>query len=222
MPVEIGQRFGRLVVIDKTDERRHGQIVWDCLCDCGNRARIVTHSLARGATRSCGCIGREERANRRHDLIGQRFGKLVVQDLQPDGRWLCECDCGNSIMVSSRNLKKAAALGQMRSCGCTRSERIAAMHQQRQMGWDTMETMRVDGTNISLIRSDKPSLASKTGVRGVSVMPDGRYRATLVFRRRSYHLGVYKTIEEAAKARADAEARLYAPVIARWEADRES
>jgi len=32
----IGERFGRLTVIEKTDKRKNGSIVWKCQCDCGN------------------------------------------------------------------------------------------------------------------------------------------------------------------------------------------
>lgn len=57
------------------------------------------------------------------NLIGQKFGKLTVVDrmedyIYPSGktstRWLCECDCGNEIVVIGQNLKK----GLTKSCGC--------------------------------------------------------------------------------------------------------
>jgi len=33
----IGQRFGRLVVLEKTDKRdKSGCFIWKCKCDCGN------------------------------------------------------------------------------------------------------------------------------------------------------------------------------------------
>lgn len=31
----LNQRFGRLVVIEKTDQRQDGRVVWKCKCDCG-------------------------------------------------------------------------------------------------------------------------------------------------------------------------------------------
>lgn len=53
------------------------------------------------------------------DLTGKRFGKLTVISRVAnanDGhaRWLCQCDCGNTIEVSSNVLKK----GNTKSCGC--------------------------------------------------------------------------------------------------------
>ena len=50
------KKFGKLIVIEKTDERKNGCIVWKCLCECGNIAYVPTNSLTTGNTQSCGCI----------------------------------------------------------------------------------------------------------------------------------------------------------------------
>lgn len=53
----VGQRFGKLVVTKKTDERTSKRyIVWECRCDCGNICRVDTHCLKQGNTMSCGCL----------------------------------------------------------------------------------------------------------------------------------------------------------------------
>jgi len=40
-----GEKFGRLTVISKTKKRVNSQIVWRCLCDCGNIAYVSTGNL---------------------------------------------------------------------------------------------------------------------------------------------------------------------------------
>ncbi len=50
-----GQRFGKLVVLRKTDKRSHGKIVWECRCDCGNICEVAADNLGRDTT-SCGCV----------------------------------------------------------------------------------------------------------------------------------------------------------------------
>lgn len=50
------QKFGKLTVIEKTDKRSDGHIVWRCLCDCGNETEVSSADLKSGNTRSCGCI----------------------------------------------------------------------------------------------------------------------------------------------------------------------
>lgn len=57
------------------------------------------------------------------DLIGQRFGKLVVlsraeNDKTKHTRWLCQCDCGNTKIVHGCSLKR----GLTQSCGCLQKE----------------------------------------------------------------------------------------------------
>lgn len=62
------------------------------------------------------------------NLIGQRFGRLVVKARADDyidpksgkhkSRWLCDCDCGNEKIVEGRNLTS----GKVVSCGCYHKE----------------------------------------------------------------------------------------------------
>ena len=52
----IGQRFGKLTVIEETPQRKFENIIWKCQCDCGNICYIPTNSLTTGNTSSCGCI----------------------------------------------------------------------------------------------------------------------------------------------------------------------
>ena len=36
-----GQKFGKLIVLEITPERRNRQVVWKCLCECGNITYVV-------------------------------------------------------------------------------------------------------------------------------------------------------------------------------------
>lgn len=54
----IGQRFSRLTVVGEAGRSR-GQVMWECLCDCGKKTAVRGESLRGGHTRSCGCLQRE-------------------------------------------------------------------------------------------------------------------------------------------------------------------
>ena len=54
----IGQRFGRLVVIEEV-ERKGTNAQWLCKCDCGNEVKAITARLKNGHVKSCGCLSRE-------------------------------------------------------------------------------------------------------------------------------------------------------------------
>lgn len=62
---EIGNRYGKLVVIAKDEElsiAKH-RTQWICKCDCGNFKTVSSKCLRDGKTKSCGCmlsIGEEE------------------------------------------------------------------------------------------------------------------------------------------------------------------
>ena len=59
----VGQKFGRLTVIDRAENARCGRTMWRCKCECGNEIVAFGLNISRGATKSCGCLY-EERAHR--------------------------------------------------------------------------------------------------------------------------------------------------------------
>ena len=61
------------------------------------------------------------------DLTGNRFGRLVVLELHEvaksrGARWLCKCDCGETVLVYRKELRS----GDTQSCGCLHREQLAA------------------------------------------------------------------------------------------------
>lgn len=121
-PLE-GQKFGKLTVIKATDQRRHGEVVWECQCDCGNICYATSYGLKVGDNVSCGCYNKAREKFKKMvnvDLIGQKFGKLTViakTDMRTASRgvlWECQCDCGNICYVSTNHLQT----NNTQSCGC--------------------------------------------------------------------------------------------------------
>jgi hypothetical protein len=54
-----GERVGRLTIIEVADLTDEGRW-YRCRCACGNETTVRGKSLARGNTRSCGCLKREQ------------------------------------------------------------------------------------------------------------------------------------------------------------------
>lgn len=56
-----GQKFGRLLVVERGTNNNEGKAMWYCKCDCGNPAKILVRGkdLRSGNTQSCGCYARE-------------------------------------------------------------------------------------------------------------------------------------------------------------------
>jgi hypothetical protein len=51
-----GQRFGELIVLSRFGATKSGNILWDCLCDCGNKTIARSDHLKNKHTQSCGCL----------------------------------------------------------------------------------------------------------------------------------------------------------------------
>lgn len=100
--VHAGERFGILTVVAPTEERKHGNVIWECLCDCGNTKLVSGYRLTTGEAVDCGFCHRKR--GRGEDLTGQRFGRLTAirpteKRLRGNVVWECRCDCGERVEV---------------------------------------------------------------------------------------------------------------------------
>lgn len=116
--MKVGEKIGKLLLLEKIGRGYHKDAMWKCQCECGNIFYRLTSSVKKG--KSCGC-------DRYENLVGKKFGKLTVlkkveNSKRQQTRWLCLCDCGNKIIVDRTNLSinKTKTF----SCGCYKKERI--------------------------------------------------------------------------------------------------
>lgn len=132
----IGRRFGKLVVISRAPDHiiptsGNRDIMWNCVCDCGNHCVVRGTNLRSGDARSCGCT--RSTSNLKHgliDLTGLKFGRWTVLNYEgrrkePRGRfttlWHCRCDCGNEKIITGSSLRNGLSL----SCGCLKLEKLS-------------------------------------------------------------------------------------------------
>lgn len=115
----VGQKFNLLTVLeyDKEKSKLSKQRYWRCKCECGNIVSVITANLKNNNTKSCGCLAKK---NRIKEMIGRRYGKLIILDINEkisqdnEYYWKCKCDCGKEITVKTHNL----TMGYTNSCGC--------------------------------------------------------------------------------------------------------
>lgn len=145
--VNVGQRFGQLVVVDPSTKvlTSGGNVSYatECRCDCGATSYPTARSLHTGRAKSCGC-SRKGRAGRKPKpgriKEGGRFGRLVVLRRYDPDRWLCRCDCGRHHAPRASNLLSGATT----SCGCYSAEltRVRATKHGRYSGGHICPVMR--------------------------------------------------------------------------------
>lgn len=113
--------FDKLKVIRRDESAKDGKTRWICQCECGNIVSVLSDSLRKGKTKSCGCA----QFQLKHDLTNMEFGYLLV--IEPvvneqikgnETRWKCLCrNCGRTVEVGSYWLRHGDPYGH---CKCTR------------------------------------------------------------------------------------------------------
>ena len=101
-----GQTFGYLTVLTRDISRKRVKPYWLCRCVCGGTASVSSANLKNDNAKSCGCRTKELiSAANGSQLLGRRFGTLLIIRQMPSKsghtRWLCRCDCGNQLTLSS-------------------------------------------------------------------------------------------------------------------------
>lgn len=194
-----GTTRGKLTVISFDEEKKK----WMCKCECGNTAFFTPHEWAMNEPSSCGCF------KHRKDITGNRYGMLTAisptgdVDQHGDAYWNCKCDCGNTIVVSMRNLRYKST----KSCGCLK------IIQGKKLGGITRNHC-IDGSDPYKLYGDKPRKNNKTGYRGVYIEKrTKRYAAEITFKGKRYHIGQYDTAEEAHDAYLKAKEKLHEPYL---------
>ena len=213
-----GERFGRWTVIEPSTILIGKAKTWLCRCECGTERLLPNHRLLNGTSRSCGCLRVDLLKQRRQDLTGQRFTRLTVISLNESGTWLCRCDCGKLCSLVTNHL----TTGHTKSCGCYNRDHVKNdLAKYRPIAWAKRKQQFFEGTSISaIVVGKRANKTSMSGIRGVTLLPNGRFRAELTLQGKRYNLGFFSTKEEAAEARRLAEKNIFAPVIEAYEAKR--
>ena len=197
-----GQKFGKLTAIKRAGKDKNGRIMWLCKCDCGNLINVSTTDLRAGRRKSCGCLKKE-----RHNLVGQRFGKLTVIRKDTYGthaKYLCRCDCGREIVVRGDSLVG----GKTVSCGCSKraEDKIDLLRAGR----------KLDDHTSSIFFKGTISKNNTSGINGVSRLKSGKYRAYIGYKNKVYSLIEDYNINIAREVREKAEQAVKDGVFEEW------
>src|SRR5687768_15328216 len=52
---EVGNKYGKLLVVQKSTKTGNYGVYWQCKCDCGNTVDMLGVSLRNGKSVACGC-----------------------------------------------------------------------------------------------------------------------------------------------------------------------
>lgn len=147
------------------------------------------------------------------DLTGEKFGRLLVLERSENKSknrekvYKCLCECGNITFVRSYYLRS----GTTKSCGCLARAKAG----DRVKSY--LEKTHKEKTHLPLIASKKPPSNNTSGVKGVCFdKKANKWVAYIEFQRNRIRLGSFRTLEEAKKARENAEEEYYSPIIEKY------
>lgn len=204
----VGKRYGRLVITDliqsKTEKRKNAL----CICDCGNKKEVRISSLRSGATTSCGCahIEATKQASITHGMTGTKLhnawrsmkARCNIESCsnyeEYGGRGISVCEEWNSSFEAFRDW--ALSNGYSDELSIDRVD-FNGNYEPSNCRWSD-KSMQA--------RNRRTRITSNTGTAGVTKRKDnGKYRASICVEGKRINLGTHEKIEDAIKARRDAE-----------------
>jgi hypothetical protein len=102
----VGQRFGRLTVVERIRDSVKKRTNYRCSCDCGNETLVFHGSLTRSLTNSCGCVRNECTAERNRGNATHGESKTSLYSLWHTMIDRCECPTAHAYeLYGGRGIK---------------------------------------------------------------------------------------------------------------------
>lgn len=211
----IGQRFGKLTVIEKDTHSNNKKTKWICKCDCGNIVSVFATNLKKGNSTNCGCVRKEtcftqRKRNNYKFYPKQNIGigydnknNFFIFDLEDynkikdytwvkgtSGHWYFKT---NNLYIQLTHvllpeIPKSTIIDHIdRDPDNNRKINLRPANKQT-----NAQNCKIPSNNTS-------------GVIGVSKTKEGKWRAYLSIKRKQKHLGVYVHFRDAIVARLKAE-----------------
>jgi hypothetical protein len=212
-------QFGRLKVISYFGKNKHGLILWNCECECGNKNIIVCSSnLLNGSTKSCGCLKSEIITNK-----NKKYNKYIIENdfvrmfTNNNEEFLIDIDDLNRVLQHCWSLDSK---GYVRT---SINRKQVMLHRFLIKTSDNSQIDHIDGnilnnrkSNLRICTKQQNSCNLKTpknntsGYKGVYLDKRSfKWYARINYKNKVIHLGVFDKFEDAVKARKEAEIKYF-------------
>ena len=222
-----GQTFGRLVVVQQTDDyispsgTHYAQ--WLCECSCPNHTQICVRgtSLAAGTTQSCGCLSRENISRRckkynRYDIDGD---VIIGYSLNSDDIFYVDLKNFDKIKHIGWDVAYTAS-GVKRIVGYDpKTQKMVLMHQLLGFSnYDHKDRNELNNLESNLRPCNQSQNAmnrnvqkhNTSGYSGVSWRKDTqKWRVRIHINNKETTIGEFVNKEDAIRTRLEAEAKYY-------------
>lgn len=211
-----GMKFGRLTVI-RQEGRKNNRIAWLCRCECNNTTIKITEYLKKNYKCSCGCWASEIFAE-----ACRKRSKTNTYDLSKE-YGIGYLSSGDTFLFDKEDYEKIKDINWAKDGNGYATNKNIKLHR---LVTDCPKGKEVDHINHNKLDNRKANLrvcnhsdnlknqskhsTNKSGYTGVGFhKASNKWRARITVDYKCYELGDYDTIEEAVKARKEAEKKYY-------------
>ena len=191
--------------------------MWLCLCDCGNTVVASSNNIQRGITKSCGCY-HSDKMKENIKLNEYKFDGDIVIGITSN--------TGNEFLIDKEDCPKVSEhtwletdqgyiITHIEGRNVRLHRFILDIYDDRMVDHINRNKRDNRKSNLRIVTKQQNSInriaskKSKTGIKGVSLLPNGMYIARIMKDGKNIHLGCYQTIDEAKYARGKAEIELF-------------
>jgi len=227
-----GMRFGRLTVLSRNYEKQQAilketgrnEAYWNCLCDCGNTT-VVSGSNLKYTVRSCGCLQKESihKPKNRKNIKWEFNGDTTIGITNKGEKFTIDTEDYEKVKDYCWRIDKNGYVEAYRRNSGVNS--IVKIHRII-MGVDGNANLLIDHKDWDKTNNCKSNLRICTksenniNIRRKSNNTSGytgvhfdkrtkKYKAAISKNNKKYCLGTFSTIEEAVKARHEAELTMH-------------
>lgn len=211
--------FGRLSVKERSgNDRKSKEATWLCVCECGKEVIVRGRDLRTGSTSSCGCLQREtlKRIAQTHGMSRTRFYRTWAEMIKRCTNQTFkqyEDYGGRGINVDKRWSEFEAFKDDMYETYLKHKElhgaRNTTLDRIDNEGDYTKDNCRW-ATHVSQSRNRRVRKGSKSGYSGVTFRAkNNKWIAQIGLNGRNKYLGVFEDVDEAIKARKEAEEKYW-------------
>lgn len=218
-----GQKFGKLTALYRTKMKDRNSY-WLCRCECGVEKEISLTALRNGQ-KSCGCSAYEFAKDR---IIGNEYSidknNIVHVILRTGDEMICDLEDWEKMKnLTWTKDRWGYVVAHSRLCdgGRIRKFHIEIMGKKKGYVIDHKDRNKLNNqrSNLRFLTksgnaiNSKLSKNNKSGIKGVQQTKQGKWCASITVNYKRIYLGTYEKIEDATKARREAEEKYFKPIL---------
>lgn len=215
----IGQKFGRLTVIERLENTKNGKTQWLCECECGNKTSVIGNNLKNEHVKSCGCLNKELTYNRSkkyntYDLTGDygigytSKGEEFYFDLEDYDKIKDYCWYINESNYVRTRLDEYQQI-YMHQLILPHSIEVDHIHGKKSRNDNRKLNLR-QCVHQQNMMNKRPQSNNTSGVTGVYWYKNkNKWVAKIIYDKKTIILGYFDYFEDAVKARKEAEEKYF-------------